>query len=137
MKWILLLFLILAMHTGASYLVPLDEKSQATFLGLLKWAWPWAYGDSGILGTIAPDPSGFPIVGFWIAVTSASLFLLAALGLFHIWIPISWLRGLTIAGAVLSIILMLLFFGPTKILPIILDILLFYIALKNVYASVN
>ncbi len=122
-KWIAVVILLLAAHFSASYLVPLDEAVRKTFGGLLAWAWPWAYGNRGPLGTIAQS-SGFPIVGFWIAVTSGGLFVLAALALMSIWIPVSWWRVLAVAGAALSLILMGLFLDLTKLLPIAADLVI-------------
>ena len=103
-------------HFAASYVVPLDEQAQRTFGGLLRWAWPWAIGDGGPLGHMTS--SGFPISGFFIAVTTAGVLILAALALMRIWIPFEWWRALALSGAVLSLLLMALFFGATKLLPI-------------------
>jgi len=53
-KWMLVLLLGLEAHFAASYLVPLDAPSQREFGGLLRWFWPWAYGDGGPLGQVTP-----------------------------------------------------------------------------------
>src|SRR6266568_1806614 len=118
-KWLVGAFFVIEAHFGASYLVPLDAQAKATFGGLLGWAWPWAYGDGGLLGQI--QPGSFPIVGFFAAVSAAGLFLLAALSVVGIWVPHSWWRVLAVAGAVLSLFVMTGFFGPTKLLPIAAD----------------
>src|SRR6266851_7951167 len=111
-KWLFAAMLVLGAHFGASYLVPLDQKAQQTFGGLLKWFWPWADGDSGPIGVMTVS-SGFPISGFFVAVTSAGLFVLAALAVLGIWLPFNWWRWCGIAGAVLSLFLMAMFFGAT------------------------
>src|SRR5215216_5080678 len=77
-KWLFAALLVLQAHFAASYLVPLDREAQRTFGGLLRWAWPWSGGDSGPLGQVTVS-SGFPLSGFFLAVTAAGLFFLAAL----------------------------------------------------------
>ena len=52
-KWFLVVLLGLQAHFAVSYLVPLDEQSQREFGGLLRWFWPWAYGDRLRLSNIA------------------------------------------------------------------------------------
>lgn len=115
-RWLFILLLLLQAHFAASYLVPLDAQAQTAFAGLLPWAWPWSIGDHGPLGEMTS--TGFPIKGFFLAVTTGGVLILAALACLGIWVPFGWWRPLAIAGAVMSLALMFLFFGPTKILPI-------------------
>src|SRR5512133_1713328 len=110
MKWLFAGLLVLQAHFAASYLVPLDREAQATFGGLLRWAWPWSIGDGGILGRI-PASGDFSVSGFFLAVTTAGVFFLAALAL--IW----WWRVLAIGGAILSLILIVSFFGAGRVYP--------------------
>lgn len=104
-------------HFGASYLVPLEVKDQGAFGGLLRWVWPWGMGDSGFLGRISPGV--MPLAGFFIAMAAAGLCAMAALAVLGIWVPTSWWRVLAVVGASLLVVLMAGFFGPTKILPIL------------------
>lgn len=129
-KWLFAALLVVLAHFAASYLVPLDKAAQGTFGGLLRWTWPWADGDGGPLGRVTTS-SGFPVAGFFIAVTAAGLLLLAALAVAGIWVPAGWWRPLVVAGAGLSVVLMALFFGPTKLIPIGLDLVALYVALVN------
>jgi hypothetical protein len=115
-RWAFVALLSLQAHFAASYLVPLDERAQREFGGLLRWAWPWSIGDSGPLGRMTS--TGFPLPGFFLAAISATALILAALAVAGIWVPFDWWRPLGITGAVLSLILMALFFGLTKLLPI-------------------
>ena len=129
-KWILVLLLGLQVHFAASYLVPLDGRSRAEFGGLLGWLWPWAYGDGGVLGQITPA-GGFPIVGFYLAVAAGCLLLLAALAVAGIWVPSAWWRALAALGALLLACLMVVFFGPTKLIPMALALGTLYVALSR------
>jgi hypothetical protein len=128
-KWILVAFLVLQAHFAASYLVPLDAQSAREFGGLLRWFWPWAYGDAGPLGQITPG-SGFPLPGFYLAATAGGVLLLAALAAAGIWVPAAWWRALAAAGAALLLCLMALFLGPTKLVPMVAALGTLYLALR-------
>jgi hypothetical protein len=127
-KWLFAALLMLQAHFAASYIVPLDEEAQGTFGGLLRWAWPWAIGDSGLLGLITT--TGFPIAGFFLAVTTAGVFIFAALAVMG-WVPFGWWRVLATGGAILSLALMGGFFGATKVLPIALDLFTAWVAVSD------
>ncbi len=129
-KWILVAILVLQGHFAASYLVPLDQAGQRAFGGLLRWAWPWADGDSGPLGRVTVS-SGFPVSGFFIAVTAAGLLLLAALAVAGLWVPAGWWRPLAIVGSGLLLCLMALFLGPTKLIPMAFALGTLYVALAR------
>ncbi len=116
-KWMFAALLGLQAHFAASYLVPLDPPGQRAFGGLLRWAWPWAHGDSGPLGVITP--AGFPAGGFFIAVTAAVLLGMAAMAVLGWWVPTGWWRNLALVGSALTVVLFALFLGPTKVLPIL------------------
>ena len=115
-RWVLVAVIGIQAHFAASYIAPLDEQSRRAFVGLLKWAWPWSVGDSGPLGRITP--SGIPTSGFFLAVTAAGILVLAALAVAGLWVPAVWWRVLAATGAALSLVLMVSFFGITKLLPI-------------------
>ena len=128
LRWAFVALLALQAHFAASYLVPLDEPAQRTFGGLLKWAWPWSIGDHGPLGRMTA--TGFPLPGFFLAATSAGALILAALAVARIWVPFAWWRPLAATGAALSLLLMILFFAPTKLLPIATALLILAAVLK-------
>jgi hypothetical protein len=134
-KWLFAALLMLQAHFAASYLVPLDREAQATFGGLLRWAWPWSIGDGGLLGRI-PASGEFPVSGFFLAVTTAGVFILAALAVMGWWVPFGWWRVLAIGGAILSLILMVSFFGATKLLPMALDLVVLWAAITNWLSAV-
>ena len=129
-KWVLVVLLGLQAHFAVSYLVPLDERSQREFGGLLRWFWPWAYGDGGPLGEITPA-AGFPITGFFLAVTTGGVLVLGALAAAGIWVPAGWWRPLAVIGAALLLCLMALFFAPTKLLPMAFALGTLYVALAR------
>ena len=129
-KWILVIFLALQAHFVASYLVPLDKQAQSEFGGLLRWFWPWSYGDGGPLGQIAAG-SDLPISGLFLAMTAAALFGLAALAAAGFWLQSDGCRGLAAGGALLLVCLMALFFGPTKLIPAAFALGTLYIALAK------
>ena len=129
-KWLFVALLALQVHFAASYLVPLDQPSQRLFGGLLRWFWPWAYGDGGPLGQITPA-AGFPIAGFFLAMTTGGLLALAALAVVGLWVPAGWWRPLAAAGAGLLVCLMALFFGPTKLIPLAVAVLTLYVAVAR------
>src|ERR671912_2118918 len=116
MKWLYAVLLVLQAHFAASYLVPLDSGAQREFGGLLRWAWPWAIGDGGLLGRI-PASGDYPISGVFLGGTAAVAFFLAALAVVGIWVPFGWGGVLAMGGAILSLLLMAGFFWGTKLLP--------------------
>ena len=130
MKWLFAVLLLLQAHFAASYLVPLDQEAQRTFGGLLRWAWPWSIGDSGLLGRVTATGE-YPISGVWLGGGAALLFILAALAVIGWWIPFSWSRVLATGGAILSLLLMVGFFGATKLLPMVLDLVVLWAAITD------
>jgi hypothetical protein len=130
LKWLFAALLVLQAHFAASYLVPLDREAQGTFGGLLRWAWPWAIGDGGLLGRI-PASGDYPVSGVFLAGSAAGLFFLAALAVVGIWVPFGWWRVLAMGGAILSLFLMVGFFGATKLLPMALDLVVLWAAITN------
>jgi hypothetical protein len=129
-KWLYAALLILQAHFAASYLVPLDREAQGTFGGLLRWAWPWAIGDGGLLGRI-PASGDYPLSGVFLGGTAAVAFFLAAIAVVGIWVPFGWWRVLAMGGAILSLLLMAGFFGATKLLPMALDLVVVWAAKTN------
>lgn len=115
-KWMLVIWLGLQAHFAASCLVPLRDADKGAMGGTMRWFWPWANGDHGPLGTMVADGAS-PATGILMAITSASLFILAAMAVAGWWVPVSWWRPLAIAASGFSFVLMALFFGPTKVIP--------------------
>jgi len=129
-KWVLVVFLGMQGHFAASYLVPLDKQAQGEFGGLLRWFWPWSYGDGGPLGQVMVGHD-LPTIGLFLALTAAALFGLAALAAAGVWVPSTWCLVLAASGAVVLVCLMALFFGPTKVTPMAIALCTLYIALAK------
>jgi hypothetical protein len=130
LKWLFAALLVLQAHFAASYLVPLDREAQEEFGGLLRWFWPWAIGDGGLLGRI-PASGEYPVSEIFLAGSAAVVFFLAGLAVAGIWVPFGWWRMLAMGGAILLLLLMAAFFGPTKLLPMALDLVVLWAAITN------
>jgi len=128
-KWVLVALLVIQAHFAASYLVPLDERSQGAFGGLLRWAWPWSEGDHGPLGQVSVA-HGPPSAGLFLAMAAGGLLLLAALAVAGLWAPVAWWRALAVLGTGLLVCLMALFLSPTKVLPMAVGLATAYVALR-------
>ena len=72
-------------HFVLTYLVP--ARAGGGWLG-----WPWAAGDSGVLGRSGETAGGSPTLGVWIAGLAGIAFVVAALATVGIWIPTAWWR---------------------------------------------
>ena len=59
------------------------------------------------------------------------MFILAALAVMGWWVPFGWWRVLAIGGAILSLLLMVGFFGVTKLLPMVLDLVVLWAAITD------
>src|SRR5215212_421103 len=134
MRWLFAALLVLQAHFAASYLVPLDREAQGTFGGLLRWAWPWSVGDSGLLGRI-PASGEYPISGVWLGGGAALWCILAALAVVGWGVPFGWWRVLAMGGAILSLLLMVGFFVVTKLLPLGLDLVVLWAAISDRMSS--
>ena len=114
-KWGWALVLAIQAHFAASYVAP-TQPHLGPHLGLFNYVWPWAVGDRGMLG-VHPNLPGIALAG-----SAGMASLLAALAVAGIWVPQAWWPGLAMVGAALELVLMIGYFGPTKLLPIALDI---------------
>ena len=110
-SWLWAVILALQAHFGASYVVPIQPH-----LGVFNYLWPWAVGDHGLFGA---HPN---LVGIALRGSAGMVSALAALAVVGIRVPHDWWRTLATVGAVLELVLMIGFFGPTKLLPMTLDL---------------
>ncbi len=111
--WMWALLLAIQGHFAASYVAALPPELRLSWFNYL---WPWAKGDRGLFG-VWPTFLGIILAGL-----AALASLLAALAVISMWVHHPWWRSLAMAGSALSLILMTGFFGPTKLLPIALNL---------------
>ena len=78
-----------------------------------------------------PASGEYPISGVFLAGNAALMFVLAALALMGWWVPFGWWRVLAMGGAILSLLLMVGFFGATKLVPMALDLVVLWAAITN------
>ena len=122
--WILvLILLLLGAQLNLTAIVPLQtgDPSPPWWVGG-RLLWPFAVetrtlvpaGD--LLNTLTP------VLG----VASAIFFLLAAAALMRWVVPGEWFRWLIVAGAVLSIVLQVVWFSGWAVLPLLVDVALLW-----------
>jgi hypothetical protein len=121
--WIVILvLLLLSAQLNLSGIVPLQVGDSAApwWVGG-RLLWPFAVetrtliqGD--LLNTLTPI----------LAITSAIFLLLAAAALLRWRVPGQWFSGLIVAGAVLSIVLQVIWFSGWAIFPLLVDIALLW-----------
>ncbi len=125
--WILMLIgLLLGAQLNLTAIVPLQPGGTPPpwWVGG-RLIWPFAVEThtlippGNLLNTLTP------ILG----ISSAICFLLAAAALLHWGIPALWFRWLIIAGAVLSIVLQIIWFSGWAIFPLLVDIVLLWAVL--------
>jgi hypothetical protein len=122
--WILMLILLLlATQLNLTAIVPLKAGGTPPpwWVGG-RLLWPFAVetrtllprGD--VLNTLTPI----------LAIVSATLFLLAAAALLRWVVPGAWFQWLIVAGAVLSIVLQVIWLSGWAVLPLLVDIALLW-----------
>ena len=64
-------------------------------------------------------------------MSTAGVLIPAALAVMGWWVPFDWWRVLAMGGAILSLLLMVGFFGATKLLPMVLDLVVLWAAITD------
>jgi hypothetical protein len=123
MQILILLLLLLGAQLNLTAIVPLQvgDPQPPWWVGG-RLLWPFAVetrtllppGD--VLNTLTPI----------LAIASAIFFLLAVAALFHRLVPSQWFRWLILIGAVLSIVLQIIWFSGWAILPLLVDVALLW-----------
>ncbi len=121
--WILVLvLLLLGAQLNLSGIVPLQVgDSPAPWWVGGRLLWPFAVQTRTLLSGDALN-TFTPIL----SITSAIFFLLAAAALLRWLVPEQWFPWLIVAGAVLSVVLQIIWFSGWAILPLIVDIALLW-----------
>jgi hypothetical protein len=113
---------------AAMGLILLDRGAQREFGGLLRWAWPWSIGDGGLLDRI-PASGEYLISGVFLAGAAALMFILANAGSDGVVGSVWLVEGSGYGGAILSLLLMMGFFGAAKRLSVALDLVILWAAI--------
>jgi hypothetical protein len=122
--WILfLIVLLLGAQFGLTALVPLlpGDAPPPWWVGG-RLLWPFAVETQTLIPAGDLLNAITPILG----ITSGVFFLMAAAALLRRVVPEQWFGWLIVAGAVLSIVLHIIWFSPWAILPIMIDITLLW-----------
>jgi hypothetical protein len=120
---LLLVLLLLGAHLNLTALVPLQvgDPSPPWWVGG-RLLWPFAaeartlFLSGEALNTLTPI----------LAIASATSFLLAAAALLRWVVPVEWFRLLIVVGAVVSIVLQVIWLSGWAVLPILVDFALLW-----------
>ena len=133
--WILILvLLILGAQLNLTAIVPLQAGGTppAWWVGG-RLLWPFAVQTHTLLPAGDALNTLTPILG----IASAILFLLAAAALLRWVVPGPWFPWLIVAGAILSIVLQVIWFSGWAILPLLVDVALLWAVFGQHITVVN
>lgn len=122
--WVwLLILLLLAAHFSLTALVPLQagDTSPAWWVGG-RLIWPFAEETDTLLVSGDTLDTFTPILG----IMSGLCFLMAAAALLRWRVPSKWFSWLIVVGAILSIVLQVIWLTEWAILPLIVDAVLLW-----------
>jgi hypothetical protein len=127
--WIpILVLLVLGAQLNLTALVPLQagDPPPPWWVGG-RLLWPFAVETRTLLPPGDALNALTPILG----IASAVCFLLAVAALLRWVVPGRWFPGLTVAGAVFSIVLQVIWFSGWAVLPLLVDIALLWAVLSQ------
>ena len=122
--WIIILvLLLLGAQLNLTAIVPLQpgDTPPAWWVGG-RLLWPFAVETN----TLIPPGNLLNTLTPVLAIVSGILFLLAVAALLRRVVPSEWFQWLVVAGAVLSIVLQVIWFSGWAVLPIAVDIALLW-----------
>ena len=122
--WILILvLLILGAQLNLTAIVPLQAGGTppAWWVGG-RLLWPFAVQTR----TLIPPGDALNTLTPILGITSAILLLLAAAALLRWVVPSPWFPWLIVAGAILSIVLQVIWFSGWAVLPLLVDVALLW-----------
>jgi len=123
--WIIILvLLLLGVQLNLTAIVPLQpgDTPPAWWVGG-RLLWPFAVETH----TLIPPGNLLNTLTPVLAIVSGILFLLAVAALLRWVVPSGWFQWLIVAGAVLSIVLQVIWFSGWAVLPIAVDIALLWL----------
>ena len=122
--WIItLILLLLGAQLNLTVIVPLQpgDPSPPWWVGG-RLLWPFAVETRTLIPAGDALNTFTPILG----IASAICFLLASAALLRWLVPGRWFRGLIVVGAVLSIVLQVIWFSGWAIFPLLVDVVLLW-----------
>ena len=121
---IILILLLLGAQLNLTAIVPLQpgDTPPAWWVGG-RLLWPFAVETH----TLIPPGNLLNTLTPVLAIVSGILFLLAVAALLRWVVPSEWFQWLIVAGAVLSIVLQVMWFSVWAVLPIVVDIALLWL----------
>lgn len=118
MKIFIMILLVISAHFSLTAFAPGPKSSAIWPFGVESKSW------LGILGGLPSQPGGLATT--LLAAVAGLGFVAAALGLFWNGIPASWWPVIVIVSVFASVILFVLYFGVSAIIPILLDLIILW-----------
>lgn len=123
--WMLLL-LLLGAQVNISWFAatPIGQNPPPLWVGG-RFLWPFVAGSR----TLIPQTGFGALLSVALAGVSGLLLLLAAAALLRWWVPAQWFVPLVVAGAVMSIVLHVIYLSGWSVFPILVDAALLWVVL--------
>ena len=99
-------------------------------------AWPFDMAQSWLVTRLGVDVSVVRPVGMAVMAVTFVGFLLAALATVGLVVPTSWWGGLVVGAAAGSIVLMSIFFSPSLVLGVAIDVVLVWVVVASLWSPV-
>jgi hypothetical protein len=132
-RWVLAAILFGHGWVHLMFLFPRPARSEGGKPATGKAApdWPFDLRASWIATRTGSGPGAFVAVGRLLVVVTFVLFALAALATAGILVPAAWWQGLLVASSLASLGMLVVWFAPTLLLGILIDIALVWLAIAG------
>ena len=119
MKAVIITMIVFAAHFSATPFAPALAETA-------KFYWPFEADSKPWLGFIGGLPASGRLVTAFLAGVATLGFIASLLALFGRLVPAHWFTPLTVAASIASVLLYILYFGISSLLPIALDAVLLW-----------
>jgi hypothetical protein len=133
-RWVLAAFLVGHGLVLVMFVVPQPAAKPATASGV---EYPFDMARSWLITGMRMDPGLVRSIGVFLVVAVVIGFALAGLATVGVLIPAGWWPVLVFGSAVVSTLVLLLFFNPGLILGLAIDAVLLWVALAAVWAPTS
>jgi len=123
-RWVVAGFLVAHGLIHLLYLAPAPEAAGGS-------EWPFDLGSSWVSGSAGLDRGTLRTLGVALIVLIVAGFGLSGLATLGVIVPESWWPGLVVASAALSLGMLVLFFAPSLLAGIGIDLFLIWLALAS------